>query len=223
MRVIVFLFSFLSACTLWGQDANRLVFQMRYFDKQVQLDDTLVLNDGTWFVVSDLKLYMSQIGMAGHKATWDDSTKTHLIDFSETETFTLSTIKGDFTELHFLIGTDSLTNTSNEFLGDLDPILGMYWAWNSGYINFKLEGKAEKSTEKKNAVEFHLGGYLPPYQTVQECSIKIKPNQSEYIIGVQLDQFLAQINLSAEARVMTPGMRASILAKSLPTLFQILP
>lgn len=28
--------------------------------------------------------------------------------------------------------------------GDLDPLNGMYWAWNSGYINMKIEGITPK-------------------------------------------------------------------------------
>jgi len=71
-----------------------------------------------------------------------------------------------------LIGTDSITNVSGALDGDLDPIKGMYWAWNSGCINFKLEGTRVISG-KKTPFEYHIGGYNGPQATAMKKSIKI--------------------------------------------------
>ncbi|MBL7829527.1 MAG: hypothetical protein JNK41_00755, partial [Saprospiraceae bacterium] len=52
---------------------------------------------------------------------------------------------GDYKELRFMVGVDSLKSVSpvSERTGVLDPAgdgAGMYWAWNSGYIFVKTEG-----------------------------------------------------------------------------------
>ena len=40
--------------------------------------------------------------------------------------------------ISFNFGVDSTINTSGILTGDLDPMKGMYWAWNSGYIHLKM-------------------------------------------------------------------------------------
>lgn len=47
----------------------------------------------------------------------------------------------------------------------------MYWTWQSGYINAKLEGKSNLVNTPTHAFAFHLGGYLNPFQTLQTISI----------------------------------------------------
>jgi hypothetical protein len=45
-------------------------------------------------------------------------------------------------KITFSAGIDSLTSTAGIQKGVIDPINGMYWAWQSGYVNFKIEGKS---------------------------------------------------------------------------------
>ena len=52
---------------------------------------------------------------------------------------------GDYNEITFTIGVDSLRSTMDisKRTGVLDPAQGhddMYWSWNSGYIFVKMEG-----------------------------------------------------------------------------------
>ena len=55
--------------------------------------------------------------------------------------------------------------------GDLDPTKGMYWAWQSGYINFKMEGSCSQCLATKNNFEFHLGGYQQPFYAMQTIEL----------------------------------------------------
>lgn len=75
---------------------------------------------------------------------------------------------GNYTELSFMVGVDSLKSISPvaERTGVLDPTSygddGMYWSWNSGYIFMKLEGTstAIPTTASANqAFAIHVGGY----------------------------------------------------------------
>ena len=59
-----------------------------------------------------------------------------------------------FSKLKFQLGIDSLTNVSGAMGGDLDPTKGMYWTWQSGYINMKIEGKSNSCKTRKNQFQF---------------------------------------------------------------------
>jgi hypothetical protein len=148
---------------------------------------------------------------------FNESDSYHLIDFEERSTWEIvvpTQNKNIIKSVNFNLGTDSLTNVSGSFYGDLDPIKGMYWAWNSGYINFKFEGR-----KLLDDFEFHIGGYLPPYSTCHGISIPIVQTNESIQIDVNLDSFLSNINLSSTNSVITPGEEASKIARILSTVF----
>ncbi|MBK9961900.1 MAG: hypothetical protein IPP06_11400 [Saprospiraceae bacterium] len=73
---------------------------------------------------------------------------------------------GDYKELRFIIGVDSLKSVSpaSERVGALDPAgeaAGMYWAWNSGYIFVKAEGTSPQAPLDTNSntrrFRYHIG------------------------------------------------------------------
>lgn len=66
---------------------------------------------------------------------------------------------GTYRSITFLIGVDSARNNSGAQTGALDPVNGMFWTWNSGYVMAKLEGTSPVSTMPANLVEFHIGGF----------------------------------------------------------------
>ncbi len=76
---------------------------------------------------------------------------------------------GDFTELKFMIGVDSLRNTMDLSRrkgvldpGDISHDDGMYWSWNSGYIFLKLEGNSSKvaaDATGNQKFRYHIGGF----------------------------------------------------------------
>lgn len=77
---------------------------------------------------------------------------------------------GEYTELKFMIGVDSLRNTMDmsRRKGVLDPGDathdgdGMYWSWNSGYIFLKLEGTSPQvaaDAAGNQKFRYHIGGF----------------------------------------------------------------
>lgn len=76
---------------------------------------------------------------------------------------------GDYTELKFMIGVDSLRNTMDLSRrkgvldpGDISHDDGMYWSWNSGYIFLKLEGNSSKvaaDAAGNQKFRYHIGGF----------------------------------------------------------------
>jgi hypothetical protein len=105
---------------------------------------------------------------------------------------------------------------------DLDPVNGMYWAWQSGYINFKLEGKSKICNTRNNVFQFHIGGYMHPNATVQTVFLNVKnPNKTE--INIDIEKFLNAIDLRTTNEIMSPGEKAATLAKLYQTIFIIQP
>jgi hypothetical protein len=89
----------------------------------------------------------------------------------------------------------------------------MYWAWNTGYIQFKLVGRCSASTNKNKLLDYHLGGYLKPHQT----SIKIETASHTSTIYLDLlplfEQGIIQPNVLSS--IVIPGKEANKLMKSL--------
>jgi len=114
------------------------------------------------------------------------SENCHLVDAENVSSQTIkfeNVFPGTYSGIRFLLGVDSLANVSGAMSGDLDPVKGMYWAWNSGYVNAKLTGRSGACKTLHSAFEFHIGGYLPPNKTERTVvlnvdSLKIKPGNT---------------------------------------------
>ncbi|MBK9489775.1 MAG: hypothetical protein IPO07_14125 [Haliscomenobacter sp.] len=110
--------------------------------------------ENTWYVSTkgdsvqfdNIRFYLSNIQFEMDDNTWiKDTVSAHLIDVFEPASLHIITQKIDLKRLktiHFNLGIDSLINVSGALGGDLDPQKGMYWAWQSGYINLKIEGRS---------------------------------------------------------------------------------
>lgn len=215
-KTILQLFIFLSFA---GVAQNELRFE------PVMGKDVIILNDridgdGKWTEISTLRFYISNLKVFSGKTSWSYPVRYLLIDLEDPSSLLVKDLPEKIDSLSFSIGIDSTTNVSGILDGALDPINGMYWAWNSGYINFKLEGKCSASINPNKGFEFHLGGYLSPFQTVQHKSL-VLPADRNNIVQVDLLSFLSMIDWSSEPNVMIPGPQAKQLSEQLPLLFKL--
>lgn len=80
---------------------------------------------------------------------------------------------GDYIKIEYTIGVDYARNFAGAQTGALDPINGMFWTWNSGYIFVKLEGTSPQSTAANNLLTFHIGGVVDPNNTIRTYSTEI--------------------------------------------------
>ena len=179
---------------------------------------------GRSVALETFKFYVSEVFFSYKgKTTFIEENSYHLIDFEykNTLSFWLTPSKEiQYDHIHFNLGIDSLTNVSGALDGDLDPTKGMYWTWQSGYINLKMEGKLLPSYPINHNFEFHLGGYLPPYQSFQKIKLRCEPSDN-IIIKVNPSTFFDRINFKSQNNVMSPGKEAlklSILASQLFTI-----
>lgn len=199
---------------LWIYSANAQRFIEIEFDKDSLEDE---------YKIETLRFYLSQFQFHTENGTWvSEENSYHLIDLEEPSSWKIqlpkSIVKTKIDSVSFLIGIDSLTNVAGILEGDLDPIKGMYWAWNSGYINFKVEGEELSS---KSHFEYHLGGYLPPFASAREVTLSRNANNRKLIVRLSLKQFLAELDMVNFNEVMIPGPEASALSNKLSTCFSI--
>ncbi len=201
--------------------AQRIAFTPVVRDVPLVLDKPFVLGDQGPVTITQFKFYVGQFTFyrAGKPLVYDHS--YYLIDAADTTTFDVGTVfrPTPIDSVSFLLGVDSLTNVSGVFGGDLDPIKGMYWTWNSGYINLKLEGTSPRSPYATHAFELHLGGYLPPFPTVQRVTLPLH-GLGPWHFGVDVVPLLESADVSTRCNVMSPGEQALRLSKASVTMFK---
>lgn len=126
-------------------------------------DSTYVNASGESFTVTKFKYYISNIALVKSDGSlWTLPADYFLIDQSGKTGIkrTLSGIRtGTYTGVRFLIGVDSAKTVQGAQLGDLDPVNGMVWDWNTGYIFVKLEGKSDAAGTIDSAFAYHISGY----------------------------------------------------------------
>jgi hypothetical protein len=200
----------------FGQ-AQPVNFEFVFGSKSLQLDSSYAVNE-TQVSIETVRFYVSGLAFyKGDSLVWKESDSYHLIDASKAESLSITTPEFAADKMVFILGTDSITNVSGAMGGDLDPSKGMYWAWNSGYINFKLEGASPICDTRNNAFQFHLGGYSGANATVQ--SVELELTSSAILVDVKA--FLEGIDLAQNNKIMSPGLEAVQLAEKAATIFRM--
>jgi hypothetical protein len=169
--------------------------------------------------VTELKFYVGHF-TALHKGeiVWTDHTY-HLIDASDPGSqFIQVPGKAPIDAISFVLGVDSLTSVSGALGGDLDPTKGMYWTWNTGYINLKLEGHCTARDTREEQFQFHLGGYMPPHANAQEVTLSVR-REGPIDVKVDLAKFFERVDVRTEPSVMSPSERAVFLSRMAVAMF----
>jgi len=181
----------------------------------------------TWFLSSNkdsiqlkkIRFYTTSFHINGIKIL-NSNFLVDVFDQATTKIVLPKTTKETLKTISFNIGVEEKMNTSGALSGDLDPSKGMYWSWQSGYINFKVEGVSPNCNTRKNKFQFHLGGYKIPYKTTRKVDYKLN-NEERIIIDLNIGLFFNEISLKNNNQIMIPGEEASLLADMLPKLFSI--
>lgn len=174
--------------------------------------------------ISDLKFYISSVSLRKDgMPVWKEVNGYHLVDASDPSSLEIELAPPEgkiFDTLEFHLGVDSAKSESGIMDGDLDPLLGMYWTWQSGYIHFRLEGSCPVCPPPRREFQLHIGGYRHPFSTVKRILIPCNGG-SKMILYVNLRPILNQVSFPQDAHVMSPGARAKALADAAPEMFSI--
>lgn len=151
-------------------------------DRTLALNHTSVYKNaaGEPFSISRLQYFISNIKVttaSGKSYTVPQEESYFLINGADKATrfAEVEVPEGDYTQLEFTLGIDSLRSTMDlsKRTGVLDPAAGgghdgggMYWGWNSGYIFFKFEGNSAAISDDtsgdptgKKQFKYHIGGF----------------------------------------------------------------
>ena len=204
----------------------KLLFQSLSSNNSVINDSTFhAINSKDSIQFSTLKFYVSSLEFYhNNQFVWKELNSFHLIDLLQPE-YNLISLNIPyglvFNQLKFTLGIDSTTSVSGAMGGALDPTKGMYWTWQSGYINFKIEGKCSQSPAPKNEFVFHIGGYQYPFSTAQQLVFPV--NNETATIQFDLLSFISQIQFNNTNHIMSPGEKNVILSKLAANYFFIVP
>ena len=201
-----------------------ITFRPIYGDSKLDVDSFYKFEVNDSIQIEVLKFYISGVELIDKgKVVWRERQSFHLIDISNEKTLTTllnipNTIT--FNQVKFNLGIDSVTNTSGALGGDLDPTKGMYWTWQNGYINFKLEGKSNVCKTRHNEFQLHLGGYQYPFNTLRPVVLDlIQKGKADILIDIK--QLLKTINLSNQHHIMSPGSDAILVSENAIKTFSI--
>jgi hypothetical protein len=175
--------------------------------------------------VSVLRFYISDVHIEdGKKIIWKAEKQHYLIDFNRARLQSniitgpnLENIKNG--RLKFTLGIDKNTASQGIGEGPLDPIQGMYWTWQSGYINFKFEGVSSQCPSRKNRFQMHLGGFQKPFRSAQSVELQIRETNTQVVFN--LNKFMSKINLKEEHTIMSPNEKAVSLMKLAKSCFYV--
>lgn len=195
----------------------------------LRLDSAYTLLGGDSATFHTLRFYLSGLQAMSGDHPLGKAQPPRLLDLGDPASMRLSIdlpAGAQIDALQFQLGIDSATNVAGALGGDLDPTLGMYWAWQSGYINFKLEGSSPRCPTRHHAFQYHLGGYLAPFSAVGSVRlplVNVPAKGQEIVVGLAIDRLLAGMDLRTAHTVMRPCVEAVLLSDRLATLFTVLP
>ncbi len=187
------------------------------------------------YTISKLKYYISnvQFQLADKKVNREYESY-HLINEEDTATksFSLSMPAGKYGSFSFLVGVDSLKNVSGAQTNALDPLNGMFWTWNNGYIMFKLEGNSPQSTNVNNKVEYHIGGFAGANNSLRTVTINftaplilLKKENIEIFIQADIDKLWNAkhtLKIIETPVFITPGISSSAIADNYAAAFGLI-
>lgn len=144
--------------------------------------EMLVLNTGAYmnengdsFSVTDYTYYISNIRLfTDDGKEYKEPESYHLLSEKKpaSKSFVIADLpEGNYTKITFLIGVDKERNVSGAQTGALDPLNGMFWDWNTGYIMARMEGKSPVSPSGN--IAYHAGGFQGLYSVLQEVSMDL--------------------------------------------------
>ena len=218
MKVSFYLFflSFVYSLNCYGQ----LSIIPTWNKKPLELQHVYLTQNNDSISFSTLKIYFSDFRfkdkISGRITSIDTLIFYDLAD-SSTHSFFNDLNLSNYESVAFTLGLDSSKNVSGELENAYDPLLGMYWAWNTGYINLKIMGESSAVPTNSHEFEFHLGGYRSPFATAQTIQIDLN---DQYIYFDLEKLFSESINLTKNHHIMLPCKDAFLISQGISACFK---
>lgn len=191
--------------------------------------------NGDSFTLSRYRYYISNVKLtAANNETYTEPESYHLIDH-KADTSSFFVLKGvpdgSYNKITFLIGVDSLRNVSGAQNGALDPIHGMFWDWNTGYIMAMMEGKVLDGTALGKVLGLHIAGFNQSSSVLKQVTLTLpqpvvvnkEKKPTIYIKSDAAEWFKnpSIIDLKTTSLIMKTGFNAQIIAENYADMFTV--
>ncbi len=152
---------------------------------------------GNQYSVSMLKYYLTNFVLTKSDGSTFAANNYTLIDASDAnkKSFTIDNVpNGTYTSAKFFIGVDASRNHTGVQDGDLDPMYGMIWTWNTGYIFFKHEGLYKDTSGATQALVFHYGTDAALATAQTSISVDVEGNSKTIYLEFNLNNLYKSPN-----------------------------
>ena len=85
----------------------------------------------------------------------------------------------------------------------------------------KLEGKSSSCKTIKKEFQFHIGGYLPNQNALQEVVLLVPNDVSKIHLKMDLSKWLNEVSLQETNSIMIPGAKAIAMSNFYKNMFTI--
>ncbi len=208
-----------------------ICFRNRVGARPLELSTAIYTNHfGEPFTVEQCKYYISTIRITDRSGGEEVlAPGVHLVDQADSASLTLRLSCGltRLRSISFVIGVDPAADTGGVMTGDLDPMHGMFWTWNSGYVYARLEGQSDSARAPAHRFTWDVGGYKANANAAREVVLAIPEGQADeglVTIGADLLKWFdgkTPVRLSASPTCHEPGVLAMRIADNYSTMFSI--
>lgn len=207
-----------------------LVFHNHIGSKELVLGEPVKNILGETIAVQKFRYYVSNFSVTDKNGKIIPlPVQYFLVDEADalSKTITLTIPDVTVTGIRFLLGVDSIRNVSGVQTGALDPLHGMFWTWNSGYIMAKLEGVSELANTAGHSFTFHVGGFRTGMNTTRMIDLNLSPaseNLREIHINADINQWFksrTELKIAENPVCHSPGALAMRIADNFSSMFSI--
>ncbi|MDZ4072596.1 MAG: MbnP family protein [Sediminibacterium sp.] len=229
MKPLLFFLLILMTSSVQSQKTQQLMihFQNRFGEALLVPEQSYIMYGDT-ITINRFKYYVSHFELTneqGKKIILP--VQYYLIDAADSVSgnIILNIPIGQYRSIHFLLGVDSLRNVSGVQSGALDPLHGMFWTWNSGYIMAKLEGTATSSQIAGKQFTYHIGGFRGNNNTARSITLPLSVTNNKVSIITDAKKWFERpypLIIAKEPVCHSPGTLAVSIANNYVNMFSIL-
>ncbi len=215
-------------------ESDKMIPTVLHFDhianeQKIEQDKVVAFTEAKKYKIKKWKYYISHLELVQADDKLIAIPGVFLIDAFGKDSIVLQLPSSNYIGVKFTLGIDSSIHMSGAQDGDLDPLNGMYWAWNTGYIHFKLEGETQIVNREAERFQYHIGGFAGQNDTKKKIILPFfkkvlidKTNHFLPEVSVNLVHFFDSRVTDAEGLlVMKEGFGALAISSLFPKLFTI--
>jgi hypothetical protein len=182
-----------------GQSAVVVHHQVKLGEVQVLLGEWQKSDSNVSVRIDKLRWYVS-LPPAGKKGS-----KAWLLDLADSASLNQQMSRHVNNKISLLFGIDSAIQVAGVGTGALDPLRGMYWTWQTGYVQWKMEG-AIRVDGIESQLELHLGGFDGPANAqVLLPKYLFDSSVDSVVASWDISPFLAEVVHRKKYGVMSPS------------------